>query len=185
VLAHLAGYYRNCKVNLEITGPGTAVFDQLLSLQREIATMPKSDESGEIRNCLGNMAHYLYRRPDSMSGNMAMQWRTTRDTKHVAMNTFKDMVELRRCTILSLPCLEEMKSITVDDGVIEAKGSGKDDRVMAAALACIAWRQQVQQRMQAEGLTYQEVHNREDKGPVPKIQKRVLDYLKTSNIRIG
>ena len=73
----------------------------------------------------------------------------------------------------------------MDEGTIEASGSGKDDRVMAAALACVAWRQGIQAKMQAEGLTYEESTSREKKGPPPKIQARVLDYLKNSNIRIG
>ena len=91
-------------MNLEITGPGTAVYNELLHLQREVSQIPGgNNESPEIRNCLGNMQHYVYRRPDSMSGSMAMQWRTTRDTKHIAMNTLKDCIELKRFTVLSLP----------------------------------------------------------------------------------
>lgn len=188
VLAHLAGYYRNCKVNLEITGPGTAVFNELLSLQREVAQLAKSrDEpagAADIRNCLGNMTHYVYRRPDSLAGAMALQWKTYRETKQIAMNTFKDNFELNRFVMCSSPALEEMKSVTIDDGTIEA-ASGKDDRVMAAALACICWKQQVQPRMQAMGLTYEAAHKPRATGADAAIKRRVLSYLADSKIKIG
>jgi hypothetical protein len=56
------------------------------------------------------------------------------------MHSFKDALELHRFIVNSMYLLEEMKTIVIKDGNIQAEGSNKDDRVMAAALAHEAWR---------------------------------------------
>src|SRR5262249_52681515 len=66
VLAHLAGYYRNCVVNLEITGPGSTVFDELQKLRTDTAGVRAGEP--DLRNALASMRYYLYRRPDNITG---------------------------------------------------------------------------------------------------------------------
>jgi len=58
VLAHLAGYYRNCMVNLEISGPGTTVFQELNHLRTSIKEIKVSTnpEDTDLRNVLRNAA---------------------------------------------------------------------------------------------------------------------------------
>ena len=47
----------------------------------------------------------------------------------------------------SLDLIDEMKSVVRDSGSIAAYGRGKDDRVIAAALASAAYAEQVQPRL--------------------------------------
>ena len=49
--------------------------------------------------------------------------------------------------IRSYDCIEEMKTIRRDGSTIAAPGRQKDDRVIAAALACAAYAEQVQPRL--------------------------------------
>jgi len=183
ILAHLCGYYRNCVVNLEITGPGTVVFDELNRLRSEImqSGAPAKGEP-DLRNVLSNMKHYLFRKPDNPSGGLAFQWRTTSETKTVLMNGFKDAIELRRHILNSMFCLEEMKSIILENGQIHGEGRKKDDRVMAAALAHEAWRQWVRPRLFSSGMTYEKVMQNAVTGGPTQVEKMAIDYLRGAKI---
>lgn len=183
VLAHLAGYYRNVMLNLEITGPGQTVQQELDMLRRHASGMIASDDKN-IRNCLGAMRYYLYRRVDSMSGNGLLQWKTTADNKFVLLTKFKDAIELKRCLIRSLPALEECKAIVLEDGQIHGSGRAKDDRVIANALAHEAWRQWVQPRMQAQGLTFAKAQRDAARGGPQQIEEIALNYLKRMKISV-
>jgi hypothetical protein len=55
--------------------------------------------------------------------------------------------------VFSMDLLEEMKTIVRENGFIGAPGRAKDDRVIAAALACVAFAEQVQPRLIAAKLT--------------------------------
>jgi hypothetical protein len=182
VLAHLCGYYGNVIVNLEITGPGTVVFDELNKLRAETANMVSKEDGPKLQNVLGNMKHYLFRRPDNPSGGLAYQWRTTAETKTVLMNGFRDGFELKRHIIKSLYCLDEMKGIVLEGGSIHGEGRSKDDRVMAAALAHEAWRRWAQQRLMASGLTYEQAMKHAVTGGPNMVEKMAIDYLRGSGI---
>jgi hypothetical protein len=183
ILAHLCGYYKNCVVNLEITGPGSVVFDELNRLKIDIqhAEVGK-DSKVDIRNVLSSMKHYLFRRPDNPAGTLAFQWRTTAETKTVVMNSFKDAFELRRHIINSMYCLDEMKGIILEDGQIHGEGAKKDDRVMAAALANEAYKRWVQQRLFQSGMSYERAMRDEVTGGASQIETMAIDYLRGSKI---
>jgi hypothetical protein len=155
VLAHLAGYYRNVMVNLEVTGPGAAVFQELNHLRRALQLVGNKDATAkELRDCLGAMQYFLYKRADSMRGDLAYQWKTTHENKHTMFCGFRDSFQLNRVVVNSLPCLEEMKSMVYDEGSIYAEGNKKDDRVMAKALSHEAWKRWIQPGLISRGLTY-------------------------------
>jgi len=191
VLAHLAGWYRNVMVNLEITGPGTAVWDELLQLRNAVqqARIETSEDGKpiaanappELRHVLMNIRHYLYRKPDH-PGELAHHWRTTHETKKVAMVSFRDAFELRRHIINSMHCLDEMKGIVQDEGYIGGEGRSKDDRVIAAALAHIAWKQWIQPRLRNMGLTFERAMRESQTGRPNMIQKMAIDYLRNAKI---
>jgi hypothetical protein len=183
ILAHLCGYFRNCVLNLEITGPGTVVFDELNRLKIELAQapVPKKDEL-DLRQVLANMKHYLYRKPDNPTGGLAYQWRTTAETKTVLMNGFKDSFELGRVVLNSMYCLDEMKSIILEGGSIHGEGRKKDDRVMAAGLAHEAYRRWVQPRLMASGLTFAKAMKDEETGGPNQVEQMAIDYLRGARI---
>jgi hypothetical protein len=82
--------------------------------------------------------------------------------------------------IYSLDTLDEMKTIVRDGGSIQASGRNKDDRVIASALACAAFAEQVQPRLIQMRITRdvsrkKDVHNE----PVGEaMNKNVGNYLK-------
>jgi hypothetical protein len=79
------------------------------------------------------------------------------------LNYFKDYFERGMMIVRSMDTLDEMKTVTRQDGTIAASGRGKDDRVIASALAAAAYAEQLQPRLIAMGLT--------------KLRNRALDEL--------
>jgi hypothetical protein len=186
VLAHLAGYYGVTFLMpiLEMNGPGQAVFDELEKVRKMASEIRAHDENYHLKNILGNMRHYFYSRIDSLSSSLVYQWKTTHDLKTRAMNQFKNGIELGRIIPRSLPLLEEMRRIENDQGVIAAAGSGKDDRVMAAALAYQAFNSWVQPKVKALGLTLEKSNAIEEKGGTPPTERVIQNYLKRMQISV-
>jgi hypothetical protein len=187
-LCHLAGYYRNVMVNLEMNGPGEAVFNEMNALRMHTNEMvthsPDGKVTHDLRNVLTMMRHYLYKRPDSMTGGLAYQWRTSGVNKPPMMHAFKDAFELHRHIVNSMYLLEEMKTIVIDGGSIKAEGSNKDDRVIAAGLAHEAWRRWVQPKLRNMGLTFERSYM-EAIGAGPNMaQKIAMDYLTKAKIGV-
>jgi hypothetical protein len=165
ILAHLAGGYKDCIVNIELTGgPGRAImveFERLRNMMRTEMTQPKG--SGiEWDDVLSNARWYLYHRPDSMGAGYAYNFMTTRDSKFHLMNDMRSSYSQRLLHLRSRPMLEEMHNVIQDGGSIEAQGRNKDDRVFAAALANMAWLQWVKPMMMSNGLSYRNVIDKEN-----------------------
>ncbi len=162
VLAHLAGYYRNCMVNLEVTGPGYAVLSELQNMQRRTNEFNQRNDSGaRLGDVIGNIRHYLWHRPDSMGGGYSLHWKTNADTKQLMMNTMRSGYENRKIDIKSEECLSEMRYVMQDGGAIESQGRSKDDRVIAIALAVMAWSNWMQWDNTARKETYDQSRARE------------------------
>ena len=153
VIAHLAGAYKNSTLNLEVNGPGQAVINELRTLRRMAASMGNS-MGKDLMDVLGNMQNYLWRRNDNLGGpGNSLGYLTTSSTKERMLAYYKDYFERGMMNVLSMDLLEEMKTIVREDGFIGAPGRAKDDRVIAAALACVAYAEQVQPRLIAAKLT--------------------------------
>ena len=188
VLMHLAGYYRNCMVNLEITGPGATVFQEMQHLQRQAISAEIPSEAHDIRNCLGAMQYYLYRRPDSMRGELAYQWKMSHDNKHQMMTGLRDSLQLGRFVFNSLQALEECKSMVYEEGSIYAEGRKKDDRVIAGGLAHEAWRRWQQPVLQSRGATWKatmEATKQRETSVLSDTVGRHIDFLRRSKMRFG
>lgn len=188
-LCHLAGYYRNVMVNLEMNGPGEAVFNEINVLRTHTHEMinhaPDGKVTHDLRQVLNMMRHYLYKRADSMGGSLAYQWRTSGTNKPPMMHSFKDAFELRRTILNSMALLEEMKTIVIHDGSIQAEGSCKDDRVIAGALAHEAWRRWVQPKLRNMGLTFERAYMESIGAGPNQAQKMAIDYLRGHKIALN
>jgi hypothetical protein len=185
-LCHLAGYYRNVMVNLEMNGPGEAVFNEMNALKQHTRDMinhsPDGKVTHDLRQVLNMMRHYLYRRADSMQATLAYQWRSSGTNKPPMMHAFKDGFELHRFILNSMFLLDEMRTIVTDGSKIAGEGNAKDDRVIAAALAHEAWRRWVQPKLRNMGLTFERAYM-EAIGAGPNMaQKIAIDYLKSQRI---
>ena len=82
--------------------------------------------------------------------------------------------------------LEEMKGIVRENGFIGAPGRGKDDRVIAAALATIAWAEQVQPRLIGMRLSKEMSLKQDEYTPEQlAVGKNVSNYLKMIGVYGG
>ena len=179
VIAHLAGAYRNSTLNLEINGPGQAVINELKNLKRQAAALGGATGTG-LMQVLSSMKNYLWRRNDSLGGpSNSVGYLTTSQTKERMMNYMKDYFERDMMLIRSEDCLDEMKGIVRDGGVIGAPGRGKDDRVIASALAAVVFAEQVQPQLIGARITREVSKVQEDKTPEQvAMQRTVSSYLR-------
>ena len=184
-IAHIAGAYKNSTLNLEINGPGQAVINELRNLKRQ-ASMLDGQRGRDLMDVLSHMTNYLWRRNDNMGGiSNSIGWQTTSATKERMLSYMKDYFERGMMEIKSIDTIEEMKTIIRDGASIEASGRNKDDRVIASALACAAFAEQVQPRLIQMRHTRdrsKKLEPKQDNGAIGDISQRTVgDYLK----RIG
>ncbi len=182
VIAHLAGAYKNSTLNLEINGPGQAVINELRNLKRQAAAMGTA-LGKDLMDVYGNMQNYIWRRNDTMGGlSNSIGWMTTAATKERMLTYMKDYFERGMLDIYDIDTIDEMKTTVRDGSSIEASGRNKDDRVIATALACAAYAEQVQPRLINQKLTRRVSRVQDDFTPEQlTVGRNVSDYLK----RIG
>ena len=159
VLAHIAGAYRDCWVNLELSGPGRVVAVELDHIKEKIRAelYAKQTEDMGWDDALQQAKWYLYHRWDSTYGGYAKGFETTGRTKFEIMNQIRDVYSTRVLETKSIGLLTEMINVTQEGYDISAKGRGKDDRVFACALAVRAWIDWARGPLIANGMTYQRV----------------------------
>jgi hypothetical protein len=186
VLAHLSGFYGrlSCGVILELTGPGTAVWQELLRLQDEFRSVRPEEGAEDLRNMWKHMRHYLYRRADAVGGSdLAYQWRMTEALKRAVMSGFKDAFEQGKLIVNSVPLLEEMRHVMNDEGYISAESGYKDDRVIAAALAFEHYRAWMWKKLFTQRLTLERSRGIEQAGGEQPMDVLMWRHLKGSNIK--
>lgn len=182
MVAYLGGLYRDCMVNLEVSGPGVVVLQELDRLRNETPDMAGPD-GADLRNALARMKDFLYRRTDSLTGNLVRQWKTSAGptgTKTVLMNRYKNCVELGIAQIRSLACIEECRLLRVDGGSIEA-ASGHDDRAIADALAVYAWAEWRMRELKSKNWTHDRSRQIERDGgeePMGRLMRNFMDKKK-------
>ena len=183
VIAHLAGAYRNSTLNLEVNGPGQAVINELKNLRRQAISM-NSSEGKSLMNVLGSMQNYIWRKNDSLGGpTNSIGWLTTAQSKERMLSYFKDYFERGIMKVTSIDLIEEMKSVVREGGSIAAHGRGKDDRVIAAALAAAAFAEQVQPKLMQARITRQVSKKQEEFTPEQvSVSKGVSNYLKNIGV---
>ena len=186
VIAHLAGAYKNSTLNLEVNGPGQAVINELRNLKR-LAAAIQGPMAKDMMDVLGSMQNYIWRRNDTMGGlSNSIGFLTTSSSKERMLSYMKDYFERGMMGIFSMDTLEEMKGIVREDGFIGAPGRGKDDRVIATALATIAWAEQVQPRLIGMRLSKEMSLRQDDYTPEQlAVGKNVSNYLKMIGVYGG
>ena len=179
VIAHLAGAYKNSTLNLEVNGPGQAVINEIRNLKR-IAVSTGGALGHGLLDVLGSMTNYIWRRNDTLGGlSNSIGYLTTSNSKERMLQYMKDSFEREMMTIRSMDTLEEMKTIVREDGFIGAPGRAKDDRVIACALATVAWAEQVQPRLMMQKITREISQKQEEFTPEQvAVGRNVSDYLK-------
>jgi len=186
VIAHLAGAYKNSTLNLEVNGPGQAVINELRNLKRQ-AAMLTGQQGYDLMNVLGSMSNYIWRRNDTLGGiSNSIGWITTSQTKERMLSYMKDYFERNMMAIYSTELIDEMKTIVREGSSIQATGRNKDDRVMASALACAAFAEQVQPKLINMKVTREMSRKTDDMTPEQvAVGRNVSDYLKRIGIYGG
>ena len=179
IIAHLAGAYKNSTLNLEVNGPGQAVINEIRNLKRHAAATG-GDMGRGLMDVLGSMQNYIWRRNDTLGGlSNSVGYVTTHNSKERMMNYMKDYFEREMMKIYSMDTLEEMKTIVREDGFLGAPGRAKDDRVLASALAVVAYAEQVQPRLIAQKITREISKKQEEMTPEQiSVGRNVSNYLK-------
>jgi hypothetical protein len=182
VVCYLAGAYKNSTLNLEVNGPGQAVINEMRNLKRQAQTMEPRKARG-LMDVLSHMQHYLWRRNDSLGGvSNSLGYLTTHSSKERMLNYFKDYFERGMMNVYSMDLLEEMKSIVRDQGSIAAYGRNKDDRVIATALACVAFAEQLMPRLLQMRMTRDRKEEAITPVQVPVVDKQINNYLKAIGV---
>lgn len=154
VIAALLGWYgqgnNEVRYILEINGPGSAVFQELKSLQYKIDNAnwlrTLAEEKG-LKNIFQNVRTYIYTRVDAMGAGYNWHWLTNTKLKIMVLERLRDHVSRAVARLRSAELINEMQSIARDGDSIGAQGSKKDDRVLAGALAVHCWETKCQKNL--------------------------------------
>ena len=162
-IAYLAGAYGPCTFNLEVSGPGHAVLNEIQNMRKE-RSFGLSQAKPVLRDVLGSMRDFMYRKYDSIYGTPgALHTQTNFQMKERMMNTFRDYVERKMAHPVSKELVSEMTSIQREAGSAPAAPNHrKDDRVIAAALAILAWNDQVRTKLMSQGFLYEAEQSQKD-----------------------
>lgn len=158
VMAHLAGCYEDCIINLELSGgPGHLVMQALQHVRDLLRAEMYQDMVKERRleDFLTAARWYMYRRPDAMGAGYVWNTLTSSNSKLPLMESFRTSQRSGALIIRSEPLLREMIGVRQEGIKIEAPGNSKDDRVVAAALANQAWVQWRRPQLMAIGATFE------------------------------
>src|SRR5208282_2843789 len=159
VLAAIMGWYGEGTNQvfpiMELNGPGNAVFNSLKDLQTYLRIghhMQQVQEKG-LTDIFKNVQTYIYTRPDAMSAGHSWHWITNASRKVMIMEALRDYVSNGTFRIRSAELIKEMNSVSRDGDTIEAPGSKKDDKVVAAAMATQCWLEKVKTSLMASKRT--------------------------------
>lgn len=156
-LAHLAGEYRDCMINVELQGGGGEVMKELEYLKKSISFGGMQNMARDMRldHILDSARWFLYTRVDTVSPRPAVyNTKMTNEYKNLVLNRMNDAYSSDQLIVRSLGLLDEMKTLKRDGDKIRAGGKNKDDRVIAASLANYAWKEWIQGGMMNEQRTW-------------------------------
>lgn len=182
VLAHLAGSYRDCIVNLELNGPGRMIMMEWDHLRGMLKAEMYAQRVREMQwdDAMDQARWYLYHRPDSIGAGYCYNFQTSFQTKREIMHQMKGSFMTRELDIRSMKLLNEMTGVVQDGNDIGAPESRsedcKDDRVFAAALAIRAWLTWIRAPMINDGVTFKREQERET-GVVSSMANRMNDQV--------
>lgn len=174
VLVWLAGKYNASLLNSELGGGGGAVLTELTNLKK-FGSSASTEYAKVVQKIASNIQMYLYKRADNPRRSHSPWEYTSHQRKIDLLNNFKALFENNMTVIKSKELIKEMKTLTNFSGYIEASGKNKDDRVLAAAFAAIAYKDQLYGQVQ--NLLYKD-KVAEDLKEAPNYMEAMLEKLK-------
>ncbi len=170
IVMHLGGSYKSAMINMEITGPGMAVWQEVMHLRQLVTSGQLAERAKDagVSDMFGSIRWYLYRKWDSPTMPMGVyHWKTNYENKRRILNQVKDSISIRHLELSSVKLVEEMATMVQEGSTIQGDGRAKDDRVMALALAHSCWTDYTRREMISQGRTFaveqQRMAGREEK----------------------
>jgi hypothetical protein len=181
VAFHLCGAYRDCVINVEITGPGMLAMTEFKHLREFIQAehnLPKT-EARDWTEAADQARWFLHHREDSFGTGYNANYKATSEYKERMLYGLRGAYMAREIKIKSKKLLEEMLNVVVVEGdfkprigaVDSKKEDEKDDRVFALGLALLSWTHGRRSEMLAAGLTYDVVVKQESDNNTPSEKK--------------
>jgi len=156
VLAYLAGRYKNCRINIDLTGgPGKVLMQEFQHLRERSRQDYYINRYGDPGDFLSLANWHIYRRPDAPGPGYAYNTMVSHDIKFRMMNQLRDSFVTNQLRVRSRALLKEMSDVRQEGSDISASGRNKDDRVFAAALANMTWIENVRGGLIAQGITWE------------------------------
>jgi hypothetical protein len=188
VLAHLAGAYKNCVINVESApGPGGVIMNELENLRDKMRIDPRFDNATEKNpnweDFLSTARWYLYKKYDHFSGGSVKGWESNYKTKLQLMESIRDNFTGDRIIVRSVPLLTEMMSVIRKGDVIGAPESEYDDRVFGMALANRGWVQDIMMGMFARQELYENYLAEISGVPIDKSVKMINNMIRDFMVR--
>jgi hypothetical protein len=183
VLAHLCGWYGNVMLNLEMQGPGGAVYNELGNLKRRAGSLPAGDPRLGPFAVVSCIRDYLWKRQDTMFGSYAYQWQTTSREKVRLMTQFRGNFDRGLIELRSPRAIQQLRNVRREADQIGGEGRAKDDFVLAAAIGHIAWNDWLMLELQTRGETYAKAHQPQRPGLVwTPLERSVVGFLRREGI---
>ena len=176
VAFHLCAAYRDCMINVEITGPGELVMAEFKHLRELLgAEMNVARTEAKGWQDAGSQARwFLHHREDSFGTGYQANYQATWKYKQIMMHNLKGAYTSEEIDIKSRMLIQEMINVVVENDDIGAPESSdenkKDDRVFALGLAVLAWTKWIRMEMVAQGQTYEEVTRAERGEQAPMVK---------------
>lgn len=185
VIAHLAGWYGNVMLSLEMQGPGGTVFNELGNLKKRAGTLAPGDPRAGAFDVVGRIRDYLWKKQDSMSSSYAYQWQTNAKEKLRMMSTLRSYWERGIIEVNSSLCLQQFRNIHRQGDQIGGEGRAKDDRVLALAIGTIAWNDWIMLELQTQHKTYASENRPKEADKVfTPVERSVIGYLNRAGIKV-
>lgn len=184
VLAHICGWYGNTMLNLEMQGPGSAIFNELQHLKAKAASMQANDPRAGAFDVVGRIRDYLWKKQDSMFGSFAYQWQSNSREKVRMMSSFRSNWE-RGIIVLNDPItVQQMRNVRREGDKIGGEGRAKDDEVMAAAIGHIAWNDWLMVELMGRGESWARMNEpKKQMQMYTPVERSVIGYLQDQKIK--
>jgi hypothetical protein len=141
VIAHLAGSYRARAIIVDIQGLGEGLLKELRQL-RDWGW--GTSRLAPLTDVLGAVAHYIWRRPDTLTAGGVLQWKSSPQLSSWLFGRLRDAVERGQLVVRSRELGEELDRLRLEQDQVLPEGIRPvGHRVAAAALALESYSTQI------------------------------------------
>lgn len=137
VILFLAALYQPALINIEMAGGGQSTYQEIQRVEMDLGI----NYPAELRNELGKVQHYFYKRPDTITANYtALHWESSHKNRNRLLAEVRNFFERGIAILHSTDLINEAAAIVVDEeGYIGAPEGDNDDRVFGFGVAVMGF----------------------------------------------